>query len=189
MAKKTKNTSKKTPFSIGYILIFLAVMYIVQMFLSPKSEEISYSQFRLYLKNGYIADCTVGSNLIRGHYKKVSAEGDKEETVAFATVPIQDMELVNELESQKVRFKGAVENNFLKNVLMWWVFPFGIMALGWFFLFRKVGGMGSPFMSFGKAKIKLYSDNGTQKTTFIDVAGCDEAKEELKEIIDFHRVY
>ena len=185
MAKKTKNTSKKTPFSIGYILIFLAVMYIVQMFLSPKSEEISYSQFRLYLKNGYIADCTVGSNLIRGHYKKVSAEGDKEEKVAFATVPIHDMELVNELESQKVRFKGAVENNFLKNVLMWWVFPFGIMALGWFFLFRKVGGMGSPFMSFGKAKIKLYSDNGTQKTTFIDVAGCDEAKEELKEIIDF----
>lgn len=185
MAKKTKNKAKKTPFSIGYILIFLAVMYIVQMFLSPKSEEISYSQFRLYLKNGYIADCTVGSNLIRGHYKKVSAEGDKEENVAFATVPIQDMELVNELESQKVKFKGAVENNFLKNVLMWWVFPFGIMALGWFFLFRKVGGMGSPFMSFGKAKIKLYSDNGTQKTTFIDVAGCDEAKEELKEIIDF----
>jgi cell division protease FtsH len=160
-------------------------MYVVQMFLSPKAEEISYSQFRLYLKNGYISDCTVGSNLIRGHYKKVSAEGDKEEKVAFATVPIQDMELVNELESQKVRFKGAVENNFLKNVLMWWVFPFGIMALGWFFLFRKVGGMGSPFMSFGKAKIKLYSDNGTQKTTFIDVAGCDEAKEELKEIIDF----
>ncbi len=185
MAKKTKNTAKKTPFSIGYILIFLAVMYVIQMFLSPKAEEISYSQFRLYLKNGYISDCTVGPNLIRGNYKKVSAEGDKEEKVAFATVPIQDMELVNELESQKVRFKGAVENNFLKNVLMWWVFPFGIMALGWFFLFRKVGGMGSPFMSFGKAKIKLYSDNGTQKTTFIDVAGCDEAKEELKEIIDF----
>src|SRR3970040_572356 len=185
MAKKTTSKAKKTPFSIGYILIFLAVMYVVQMFLSPKAEELSYSQFRLYLKNGYISDCTVGSNLIRGNYKKVSAEGDKEEKVAFATVPIQDMELVNELESQKVRFKGAVENNFIKNVLMWWVFPFVIMALGWFFLFRKVGGMGSPFMSFGKAKIKLYSDNGTQKTTFIDVAGCDEAKEELKEIIDF----
>ena len=185
MAKKTTSKAKKTPFSIGYILIFLAVMYVVQMFLSPKAEELSYSQFRLYLKNGYISDCTVGQNLIRGHYKKVSAEGDKEENVAFVTVPIQDMALVNEFESQKVRFKGAVENNFLKNVLMWWVFPFGIMALGWFFLFRKVGGMGSPFMSFGKAKIKLYSDNGTQKTTFIDVAGCDEAKEELKEIIDF----
>lgn len=180
-----KNNSRKSRFSIGYIFLFLAVMYVAQMFLSPKAEEISYSQFRLYLKNGYISDCTVGQNLIRGHYKKLSAEGDKEEKIAFVTVPVQDAELVNELETQKVRFKGATENNFLKNILMWWVFPFGIMALGWFFLFKKVGGMGSPFMSFGKAKIKLYSDNGSQKTTFVDVAGCDEAKEELKEIIDF----
>lgn len=180
-----KNKTKKTPFSIGYILLFLAVMYVLQMFIAPKAEEISYSQFRLYLKNGYVTDCTVGPNLIKGYYKKSTHEDGKEEKIAFVTVPIQDMELVNELESQKVRFKGAVENNFLKNILMWWIFPFGIMALGWFFLFRKVGGMGSPFMSFGKAKIKLYSDNGTQKTTFVDVAGCDEAKEELKEIIDF----
>ncbi|MDG6004898.1 cell division protein FtsH [Candidatus Brocadia sapporoensis] len=180
-----KNKPKKSRFSIGYIFLFLAVVYVIQMFLSPKAEEISYSQFRLYLKNGYISDCTVGQNIIRGHYKKLSAVGDKEEKIAFVTVPVQDAELVNELELQKVRFKGAAENNFLKNILMWWVFPFGIMALGWFFLFKKVGGMGSPFMSFGKAKIKLYSDNGSQKTTFVDVAGCDEAKEELKEIIDF----
>ncbi|MFN3532250.1 MAG: ATP-dependent zinc metalloprotease FtsH [Candidatus Brocadia sp.] len=185
MDKKNKNKTKRSRFSIGYILLFLAVMYVAQIFLSPKAEEISYSQFRLYLKNGYISDCTVGSNFIRGHYKKLSVEGDKEEKIAFVTIPIQDAELVNELESQKVRFKGAAENNFLKNILMWWVFPFGIMALGWFFLFKRVGGMGSPFMSFGKAKIKLYSDNGSQKTTFVDVAGCDEAKEELKEIIDF----
>ncbi|TVM00910.1 MAG: cell division protein FtsH [Candidatus Brocadia sp. WS118] len=180
-----KNKTRKSRFSFGYIFLFLAIMYVAQMFLSPKAEEISYSQFRLYLKNGYISDCTIGNNFIRGHYKKLSIEGDKEEKIAFVTVPVQDAELVNELELQKVRFKGAVENNFLKNILMWWVFPFGIMALGWFFLFKKVGGMGSPFMSFGKAKIKLYSDNGSQKTTFVDVAGCDEAKEELKEIIDF----
>ncbi len=182
--KKNKTKAKK-PFSIGYILLFLAIMFMVQMFLYPKAEEISYSQFRLYLKNGYISDCTVSPNLLRGHYKKLSAEGEKEEKVSFVTVPIQDVELVNELESQKVRFRGAVENNFIKNILIWWVFPFGIMALGWIFLFKKVGGMGSPFMSFGKAKIKLYSEDGSQKTTFVDVAGCDEAKEELKEIIDF----
>ena len=65
------------------------------------------------------------------------------------------MALVNEFESQKVRFKGAVENNFLKNILI----LVGLSLrhyghLGWFFLFRKVGGMGSPFMSFGKAKDK-----------------------------------
>ena len=182
---KKNKTKAKNPFSIGYILLFLAIMYMVQMFLYPKAEEISYSQFRLYLKSGYISDCAVSPNLLSGHYKKLSAEGDKEEKVSFVTVPIQDVELVNELESQKVRFRGMVENNFLKNILMWWVFPFGIMALGWLFLFKKVGGMGSPFMSFGKAKIKLYSENGSRKTTFVDVAGCDEAKEELKEIIDF----
>ncbi len=180
-----KAKGKKSSFSIVYILIFLAVLYIIQTFLTPKAEEISYSQFRLYLKDGYISDCVVGSTLIQGHYKKLSAEGNKEEKIAFETVPIQDTNLVNELESQKVRFKGAFDNNFLKNFLLWWAFPFGIMALSWFFLFRKVGGANSPFMSFGKAKIKLYTENGTQKTTFSDVAGCDEAKEELKEIIDF----
>lgn len=187
MLKKNKNTSKtkKPPFSIGYILLFLAIMYMAQMFLSPKAEEISYSQFRLYLKNGYISDCTVGPNIIRGNYRKLSEDGGKEEKIAFVTVPVSDTELVNELESQKVKFKGIAENNFLKNLLMWWVLPFGIMVLVWVFLLKKVGGMGSPFMSFGKAKIKLYSDNGTQKTTFLDVAGCDEAKEELREIIDF----
>ncbi len=180
-----KAKGKKSSFSIVYIFIFLAVLYIIQTFLAPKAEEISYSQFRLYLKSGNISDCTVGPTLIRGHYQKLSAEGGKEEKIPFATVPIQDTDLVNELESQKVRFKGAFDNNILKNFLMWWAFPFGIMALSWFFLFRKVGGANSPFMSFGKAKIKLYTENGTQKTTFADVAGCDEAKEELKEIIDF----
>ncbi len=180
-----KAKGKKSSFSIVYIFIFLAVLYIIQTFLAPKAEEISYSQFRLYLKSGNISDCTVGPTLIRGHYQKLSAEGNMEEKIPFATVPIQDTDLVNELESQKVRFKGAFDNNFLKNFLMWWAFPFGIMALSWFFLFRKVGGANSPFMAFGKAKIKLYTENGTQKTTFVDVAGCDEAKEELKEIIDF----
>ncbi|MCB7129683.1 MAG: ATP-dependent zinc metalloprotease FtsH, partial [Candidatus Brocadiales bacterium] len=58
-------------------------------------------------------------------------------------------------------------------------------GLIWFFLFRRMGGMGSPFMSFGKAKTKLYTESETEKTTFADVAGCDEAKEELKEIIAF----
>src|SRR5574337_1268347 len=125
MDKKNKNKTKKSRFSIGYILLFLAVMYIAQIFLSPKAEEISYSQFRLYLKNGYISDCTVGPNLIHGNYKKLSAEGAKEEKVAFVTVPIQDAELVNELGAQKVRFKGAAENSCFKNILMWWVLPFG----------------------------------------------------------------
>ncbi|MBE7547742.1 MAG: ATP-dependent metallopeptidase FtsH/Yme1/Tma family protein [Candidatus Kuenenia stuttgartiensis] len=177
--------NKRRSFSLGYILLFFAIVYLAQMFFSPKAEEVSYSQFRLYLKNGYISECTVGQNIIRGYYKKLSAEGGEEDKIAFFTVPIQDQALVNELEEQKVRFKGAPENNFLKSMIMWWIIPFGVMTLVWFLLLKKFSGMGSPFMSFGKAKVKLYSDNGTQKITFADVAGCDEAKEELKEIKDF----
>ncbi|TVM02296.1 ATP-dependent zinc metalloprotease FtsH [uncultured Candidatus Kuenenia sp.] len=177
--------NKRRSFSLGYILLFFAIVYLAQMFFSPKAEEVSYSQFRLYLKNGYISECTVGQNIIRGYYKKFSAEGGEEDKIAFFTVPIQDQALVNELEEQKVRFKGAPENNFLKSMIMWWIIPFGVMTLVWFLLLKKFSGMGSPFMSFGKAKVKLYSDNGTQKITFADVAGCDEAKEELKEIKDF----
>ncbi|MGR3173544.1 MAG: ATP-dependent zinc metalloprotease FtsH [Candidatus Scalindua sp.] len=182
--KLSKNLkSKKTGFSIGYLLLFLVVLYIIQMFMSPKAGEISYSQFRTYLSEGKIIDCSVGEKIIRGHYD--STLSGKNKPVAFVTVPVQDLELVNELEAKNVEFKGEVENNFLRNMLMWWIFPFAIIGIAWFFISKKIGGMGNPFTSFGKAKIKLYSEEDAQKTTFADVAGCDEAKEELQEIIAF----
>ncbi len=191
-----KNTNKKTPrktpknlktkktgFSIGYLLLFLVVLYIIQMFLSPKTGEITYSQFREYLSAGKIVDCTVGEKVIKGHYE--SATSEKGKPVAFITVPIEDIKLVNELEEKNVTFKGEVENNFLRNMIMWWVFPFLIIGIAWFFISKRIGGMGSPFASFGKAKIKLYAAEDAQKTSFADVAGCDEAKEELEEIIEY----
>jgi cell division protease FtsH len=182
--KLSKNLkSKKTGFSIGYLLLFLVVLYIIQMFMSPKAGEIPYSQFRTYLSEGKIIDCSVGEKIIRGHYDSTSS--GKNKPVAFVTVPVQDLELVNELEAKDVEFKGEVENNFLRNMLMWWIFPFAIIGIAWFFISKKIGGMGNPFTSFGKAKIKLYSEEDAQKTTFADVAGCDEAKEELQEIIAF----
>ena len=187
--KGKKNSSKKptrkTTFSIGYLLLFLVIMYVVQIFISPQANEIPYSKFRELLREGVISDCSVGTNFIRGHYRKVSTVDGIEENFAFVTVPVHDPNLLDELEKQGVNYKGESENNFLKNILMWWIFPFGMMALVWFFLIRRMGGMGSPFMSFGKAKIKLYAEEEAKKTTFADVAGCDEAKEELKEIIDF----
>lgn len=182
--KLSKNSkTKKTGFSIGYLLLFLVVLYIIQMFMSPKAGEISYSQFRAYLSEGKIIDCSVGEKIIRGHYDSTSS--GKNKPVAFVTVPVRDLELVNELEAKDVKFKGEVENNFLRNMLMWWIFPFAIFGIAWFFISKKIGGMGNPFTSFGKAKIKLYSEEDAQKTTFADVAGCDEAKEELQEIIAF----
>ncbi|MGR3178682.1 MAG: ATP-dependent zinc metalloprotease FtsH [Candidatus Anammoxibacter sp.] len=184
--KSSNNPRRKTTFSIGYLLLFLVVMYVVQIFISPRANEIPYSQFRDLLSQGVISDCSVGENLIRGHYKNISSVDGLEGEVAFITVSVNDPKLLEELENRGVNYKGETENNFLKNILMWWIFPFGMMALVWFFVIRKMsGGMGSPFMSFGKAKTKLYTADEGEKTTFDDVAGCDEAKEELKEVIDF----
>lgn len=182
---KNKKSSKKTTFSIGYLLLFLVIMYIAQLFISPRSNEIPYSQFRDLLRQGSITECSVGANIIRGNYTAASQVTGQEEVIAFVTVPINDPKLLEDLEDQNVNYKGEIENNFLKNILMWWIFPFGMMALVWFFIIRKVGGMGSPFMSFGKAKMKLYAEEDAEKMSFKDVAGCDEAKDELKEIIDF----
>ncbi len=183
--KMPKNLKpKKATFSIGYLLLFIVVLYVIQMFMSPKGDEISYSQFKKYLIEGKIVDCSVGEKIIRGHYYKESSS-EKNKAASFVTVPIHDPKLIDELEKQNINFKGEIENNFLKNMLMWWLFPFAIIAVAWFFISKRIGGMGAPFMSFGKAKIKLYAEKDAQKTTFADVAGCDEAKEELKEIIDF----
>ena len=181
LSKNSK--TKKTGFSIGYLLLFLVVLYIIQMFMSPKAGEITYSQFREYVSEGKIVDCSIGEKIIRGHYEDPSSGNNK--PVAFVTVPVQDIELVNELEAKNVQFKGEVENNFLRNMLMWWIFPFAIIGIAWFFISKRIGGMGNPFMSFGKAKIKLYAEEDAKKTTFADVAGCEEAKVELQEIIEF----
>ncbi|MHC4453690.1 MAG: ATP-dependent metallopeptidase FtsH/Yme1/Tma family protein, partial [Planctomycetota bacterium] len=64
--KQSKNPkSKKTSFSIGYLLLFLVVLYVIQMFMSPKAPELTYSQFREYLNKGKIVDCTVGEKVIK----------------------------------------------------------------------------------------------------------------------------
>jgi cell division protease FtsH len=183
--KKPKNLKpRKATFSIGYLLLFLVVLYVIQMFMSPKGEELSYSQFKKYLTEGKIVDCSVGEKIIRGHYYKESSS-EKGKAASFVTIPIHDAKLIDELERQNINFKGEIENNFLKNMLMWWLFPFAIIAIAWFFISKRIGGMGAPFMSFGKAKIKLYAEKDALKTNFADVEGCDEAKEELKEIIAF----
>jgi len=149
--KITKNLkSKKTSFSIGYLLLFLVVLYVIQMFLTPKAGEITYSQFREYLSEGKIVDCTVGEKVIKGHYESAVSEQNK--PVAFITVPVQDIELVNELEDKNVKFKGEVENNFLRNMIMWWVFPIFNYWNRLVFHIKKNRRNGKPFCFVRKGK-------------------------------------
>ena len=100
----------------------------------------------------------------------------------FITIRVDDPNLVKELDEHKVDYSGHYESKFLSSILSW-VLPIGIMFLIWRFAMKKMGpGMG--VMSFSKSKAKIFAENET-RVTFVDVAGIDEAKEELEEIVEF----
>jgi cell division protease FtsH len=120
----------------------------------------------------------VGEDSIRGKYQ--DGEGNNQ---AFTTTRLEDPKLVEQLEAQKVRFSGEPQNRWMTEVLSW-VLPFLLIVGLWTFFFRRMGGAEGGIMSFARSKAKIYSDDDV-KVSFGDVAGVDEAEEELKEIVEF----
>jgi cell division protease FtsH len=166
----------KTQFSIWYFLIaVLAFSYMQQYFFSGKVETIPYSQFKQYVAQGNLASLVIGPEVISGALK--GAPGQK-----FTTVRVNDPGLVKELDENKISYSGYFESQLLSTILSW-VIPIGIFFLIWRYAMKKMGpGMG--VMSFSKSKAKIFAETET-KVTFADVAGIDEAKEELKEVVEF----
>jgi cell division protease FtsH len=168
--KKKNALPPKAHFSIWYFLIaILLFSYLQQYFLSRKVETIPYSQFKQYIAEGNISTLTISPETVTGTLKGK----EKKPGEAFITVRVEDPGLVKDMDEHKVSYSGRYESKFLNSVLSW-VIPIGIFFLIWRFAMKKIGpGMG--VMSFGRSKAKL----------FADVAGIDEAKEELQEVIEF----
>ena len=166
----------KAHFSIWYFLIaVLAFSYMQQYFFSGKVETIPYSQFKQYAAQGNLASLSIGPEVISGTLKGTSSQ-------KFTTVRVHDPGLVKELDDNKINYSGYFESQLLSTLLSW-VVPIGIFFLIWRFAMKKMGpGMG--VMSFSKSKAKIFAETET-KVTFADVAGIDEAKEELKEVVEF----
>jgi cell division protease FtsH len=166
----------KARFSIWYFLIvFLVISYMQQYFFSGKVETIPYSQFKQYIAQGNVVNLIVGPEVISGTLK--GASGQK-----FTTVRVNDPGLVADLDDHKVSYSGHYENKLLSNILSW-IIPIGIFFLIWRFAMKKMGpGMG--VMSFSKSKAKIFAESDTN-VSFADVAGIDEAKEELQEVVEF----
>jgi cell division protease FtsH len=178
--KKKKNAlPPKARFSIWYFLLaFLLFSYLQQYYFSGKVETIPYSQFKQYVAEGTLSKVTIGPENITG---ALTAK-DNKPAQEFTTIRVNDPGLVKDLDEHKVDYSGHYESKFLSSVLSW-VIPIAIFFLIWRYAMKKMGpGMG--VMSFAKSKAKIFAESET-KVTFADVAGIDEAKEELQEVVEF----
>jgi len=184
--------------SIGYFFIALVLLFLLQTYLaSPQVETISYSQFKALVKSALLANLNVGEKAIHGEIKPEGVkqalpperlkvwEGklkDSKQGVPFVTIRVEDPELVTDLERAGINFKGEVINEWLPTVLSW-VVPVVLFVLLWNFLFKRMDPRGG-MMQIGKSKAKVYIEKKTG-VSFNDVAGIDEAEEELIEVVEF----
>ena len=173
---------KKISFSIGYVFLAIFAVILVHDFIvaTQKLEELPYSEFRTLVAAGKVAEVTVTNQRVTGKLKL--EEGSKEQKL-FTTVRVEDPDLIKELSAGNVTFTGVIESTFLKDIISW-VIPALIFGGIWFFLIRRFGQGQKGFMTVGQSKAKIYAEKDT-KVTFADVAGVDEAKEELREVIEF----
>ena len=176
--KKKVPGRDKTRFNIWYfVLAVLFISYLQPFFFSSKVQKVPYSQFKQYIAEGKVAELTIGPENIEGTLTGSTG-------AAFTTVRVDDPDLVKELDERKVNYSGRYENKFLTGLLSW-VIPLGIFFLIWRMAMKKMGaGMG--VMSFSKSKAKIFAESET-KVSFEDAAGIDEAKEELREVVEFLR--
>ena len=174
---------KKTEFNIWYwVLAFMAVIFIQDIIAGARDiAPISYSQFEAYLEDGRIQSVAVGKDRITGIFD-TPVDGRNQ----FVT-NIVDPALLERIDAADVEITGVPENTWLGAILSWVVPAFVFFAL-WMLFFRKFAekqGFGG-FMQVGKSRAKVYMEKETG-VTFDDVAGVDEAKQELEEIVEFLR--
>ena len=173
---------KRTGFNLAYLLFALLGLWLVQQWWQQAQtvEVVPYSEFEAMLAEGRIAEITVGETLITG--KLAKPEGRKTSVAANRVEP----DVAERLSRYGVPYTRVHEPTLLRDILSW-VLPALVFFGIWFFLMRRVasqqGGLGG-FMSIGKSRAKVYVEKQTG-VTFADVAGVDEAKAELQEVVEF----
>jgi cell division protease FtsH len=191
---------KKTKFTVIYFLIAFSVIILLENYLlSREITTISYSEFKTLLNEELVNDLVITQTTIEGKFvrgapdrliaiRKIQDEPMKkqlEQTYLFTVVRMDDRDLVKELTDKGVSYTAKQEVTWFKTLLSW-ILPMVIFIAIWGYLLKKMGtaGGGGGFMAVGKSKAKIYVE-GETKVTFEDVAGVDEAEDELKEIIEF----
>ncbi|HWC04754.1 MAG TPA: ATP-dependent zinc metalloprotease FtsH [Methylomirabilota bacterium] len=189
-------------FSALYIAVAVIVLIFLQSWLlTPQAQEIPMSRLIEWVRQDRVVRVSFGEREVRGALKEPPADAPapgppwltrltgRTPGVLFVAVRIpgaDDAQLLSELEAHNVEFSGRIESTLVRDLIFGWLLPIGVMAGIWIFLMRRMGGGPTQALTFGRSKVKIY-DRKELKTTFADVAGVDEAKAELVEVVDFLR--
>lgn len=172
---------KKEQINFWYVILaILGVLFLQNLYSQyTKIEPISYSRFQHFLEQGQVAEISITDQHIYGTLKTPHADGFQD----FVATRVEP-EFAEELEKYNVEYSGVVKSTWIRDLLSW-LLPMAVFIGIWLFLIRRMGGgMSEGMMSIGKSRAKVFVEKET-KVTFADVAGVDEAKEELVEIINF----
>jgi cell division protease FtsH len=162
-----------------YILGLLFLLALAQAwFMAPAGRQVSYSEFKQAVRAGQVAEVFVGDQTVRGTYKRETNGGR-----TFNTTRIEDPKLIEDLDAAGVKYTGEMVSRWLPEILGW-IVPLLLLFGVWSFFFRRMSGAEGGVMSFARSKHRVFSEDDV-KVSFADVAGVDEAEQELKEIVEF----
>ena len=170
----------KTRFNILYGILAIIAVFVIQYMIAIQSRiaEIPYSQYQQLLQQGKVDSVGISDKTIQGTLKEPLSGGQKQ----FITTRVAP-DVAQQLEKYHVRFTGQIESNVLRDLLSW-IMPMLMFFGVWWYLGRRMASGGGGLMTIGKSKAKIYVEANTG-VTFDDVAGVDEAKDELHEVVDF----
>lgn len=176
-----------------YVGVFCVVILLLEtLSSSAMTQNIPYSEFKQLVQDGQVADLSISPTTIRGTLGKLSPSAQERRFAGpppqrFVTTRVEDPALIAELEAQKIPFSGQLDTDWVTTVLPWLAFLFVLILFSTQVIGRIGPGASSGIMTAGKSRAKVYVEHQI-KVGFADVAGLDEAKEELQEVIEFLRI-
>ncbi len=187
--------NKKMQFSIWYFIFAFIILLFIQNWISEsKKVELNYSDFKKALSAHQVSNIVIGKEIISGSITASAIKtylpaeqaqdilASKDTQYHFKTIRVEDPDLNKDLQNAKISYQGELESTFLNGLISFGL-PFILIILLWSYIFSR-GGAGGGLMAIGKSKAKIYVENDI-KINFSNVAGIDEAVDELKEVVAF----